>query len=193
MLISGTILPSFLVSSGDLYVTAVFRLHVVQPYFITQRAHHFTTSPLHHFLIQEKAKHLLAYTMAGVNDSKQRPHYGRRLLPCVLDDEAQANPQRVFAALARSNDLSQGFQDVLFQQVANAANFIAYKLHTVFGSKLDHDFETLTYIGLPDLRYSIVFYAAVKCGYKVILNSQLNSSSILIISNRFSYHPLGIQ
>jgi len=109
--------------------------------------------------------------MAGRNDSKQRPHYGRRLLPCVLDDEARANPQRVFAALARSNDLSQGFQDVVFRQVAQAVNFTAYRLQTVFGSNLDRRFETLTYIGLPDLRYSIVFYAAVKCGYKVIISS----------------------
>ena len=106
--------------------------------------------------------------MPDENNSKAQPSYGRRLLPCVLDDEAQANPQRVFAALARSNDLSTGFQDVVFHQVANAVNFIAYRLQTVFGSKPDHDFETLTYIGIPDLRYSIVFYAAVKCGYKVI-------------------------
>ena len=111
--------------------------------------------------------------MAAEKDSKQRPRYGRRLLPCVLDDEAQANPQRVFAALARSNDLSQGFQDVVFQQVANAVNLVAYRLQAVFGSKPDHEFETLTYIGLPDLRYNIVFYAAVKCGYKVILSSFL--------------------
>ena len=109
--------------------------------------------------------------MAYENNSQQRPQYGRRLLPCVLDDEAQANPQRVFAALTRSNDLSQGYQDVVFQQIANAVNFIAYRLQTVFGSKLDHEFETLTYIGLPDLRYSIVFYAAVKCGFKVIPSS----------------------
>ena len=95
-------------------------------------------------------------------------NYGRRLLPCLLDDEAQTNPQRVFAALARSNDLSQGFQDISFHQVANAVNFIAHRLQTIFGSNPDQDFETLTYIGPPDLRYSVVFYAAVKCGYKVI-------------------------
>lgn len=109
--------------------------------------------------------------MAGEDDSKQPLHYGRRLLPCLLDDEARANPQRIFAALARSNDLSHGFQDVTFEQVAKAVNFVAYSLQTVFGSKPDHDFETLTYIGLPDLRYSIVFCAAVKCGYKAILTS----------------------
>ena len=113
--------------------------------------------------------------MAAEHGSKHRPLYGRRLLPCVLDDEAQANPQRVFAALARSNDLSQGFQDVNFQQVANAVNHIAFWLRDVFGPVPDREFETLTYFGLPDLRYSIVFYAAVKCGYKVILNSPWQS------------------
>ncbi len=107
--------------------------------------------------------------MAGKNETEQRPLFGKRLLPFVLDDEAQANPQRVFATLARSNDLSQGLQDVLFEQVANAVKFIAHRLQTLFGSKLDYEFETLTYLGLPDLRYNIIFYAAVKCGYKVIL------------------------
>ena len=99
--------------------------------------------------------------------SKSKPRYGRRLLPCTLDDEALANPQRTFASYARSNDLSQGFQDVEFQHMANAVNHLAFWLRSLFGPKPDHQFETLTYIGVPDLRYNIVFYAAVKCGYKV--------------------------
>ena len=106
--------------------------------------------------------------MSGQAGLQQQTPYGRRLLPCVLDDEAQANPLRVFAAIARSTELSQGFQDISFRQVANAVNATAYKLQAVFGSQLDHEFETLTYIGTPDLRYNVVFYAAVKCGYKVI-------------------------
>lgn len=105
--------------------------------------------------------------MATVPGNNHRPHYGRRLLPCLLDDEAKTNPHKVFATLARSNDLSHGFHDVCFRQVANAVNHVAYMLQSIFGPELDRDFETLTYIGLPDLRYSIVFYAAVKCGYKV--------------------------
>ncbi|KAL9032073.1 MAG: hypothetical protein Q9214_008122, partial [Letrouitia sp. 1 TL-2023] len=65
-----------------------------------------------------------------------------------------------------TGDVSEGFQDVEFQQVARAVNYVAHRLQAVFGSKPEYEFETVTYIGLPDLRYNIIFYAAVKCGYK---------------------------
>lgn len=97
-----------------------------------------------------------------------RPHYGQRLLPVVLDDEAEANPQRTFAAIPTSSDVSEGFRDVTFAQVAQAVDYFAYRLQAIFGSVLRYEFETLTYVGVPDLRYNIVFHAAVKCGYKVL-------------------------
>ena len=92
--------------------------------------------------------------------------FGRRLLPTVLDDEAVSNPRRPFAAIPRSEDLAHGFTDVTFAQVANAVNHVAFRLQCNLGP-LRHDFETLTFVGIPDLRYNIAFYAAVKCGYKV--------------------------
>ncbi|KAL8793203.1 MAG: hypothetical protein Q9195_004233 [Heterodermia aff. obscurata] len=108
-----------------------------------------------------------------------RPLYGKRLLPKVLDEQAQSNPDKVFAAIARSDVLSDGFRDVTFSQVAQAVNSLAYVLQSTFGPTLNYDFETLTYIGVPDLRYSIVFYAAVKCGYKVWLLEVSNRSGIV--------------
>ena len=95
-----------------------------------------------------------------------QPRFGRRLLPRILDDEAVSNPTRPFAAIPRSEDLADGFRDVTFAQVANAVNHVAFRLQAMFGPP-KHDFETLTYVGIPDLRYNVVFYAAVKCGYKV--------------------------
>ena len=88
-------------------------------------------------------------------------------MPTVLDDEAQSNPHRVFAAIARSMNLTQGFRDVTFAEMANSVNFMVLQIHAEFGEELDRPFQTLTYLGLPDLRYNIVFYAAIKCGYKV--------------------------
>lgn len=109
-------------------------------------------------------------------DRDQPPLFGKRLLPCVLDDTAEAYPQRVFAAIAKTSDVSDGFQDVEFQQIANAVNHVAHRLQAVFGSKLEYKFETMTYIGPPDLRYNIVFYAAVKCGYKVSFDFSVTDS-----------------
>ena len=73
----------------------------------------------------------------------------------------------MFAAIAKSTEIPQGFKDVLFAEVSNAVNYTAYRLHKEFGHELEYASETLAYVGIPDLRYNIVFYAAVKCGYKV--------------------------
>ena len=107
--------------------------------------------------------------MASGQDSQ--PVYGKRLLPNVLEEQSQTNPDKVFAAIARSDALYEGFRDVTFSEVAQAVNFLAYMLQSAFGPTLKYDFETLTYIGVPDLRYNIVFYAAVKCRYKVWMAS----------------------
>lgn len=98
----------------------------------------------------------------------QKPAYGRRLLVSILDEEALSMPNRAFAAIAKSADVSDGFQDVSIATIAAAVNFLACQLQSRYGAATKQDFETLTYIGVPDLRYCIVFYAAVKCGYKVI-------------------------
>ena len=100
---------------------------------------------------------------------EQSTPYGKRLLPCILDDEAQINPERVFSIITRSNDIKHGFKEVTFRQVANAVNWVATRLQKSFGATPDYEFETLTFIGLPDLRYPIVVFAAIKCGYKVRL------------------------
>ena len=120
--------------------------------------------------------------------NESRPQYGRRLLPCVLDDEAQTYPERLFAAFATSNNVCQGFRDVTFSQMAHAVDFMAHRLQSTFGSILKHDFETLTYIGVPDLRYNIVFYAAVKCGYKVV-SLVVMSLTIFLLSQKRSFYP----
>ena len=93
------------------------------------------------------------------------PLYGSRLLPQVVDELAHSDPQRVYATLPLSSDLTKGFQDVTMRQVSQAVNRCAYWLENTIGRSTV--FETLSYMGLTDLRYAIVFLAAVKCGFKV--------------------------
>ena len=94
-----------------------------------------------------------------------KPRYGSRLLPQVVDELARSDPNRIYATLPLSSDLARGFLDVTMLQVSQAVSECAYWLeHTIGRSS---DFETLSYMGLPDLRYAIIFLAAVKCGYKV--------------------------
>lgn len=95
-------------------------------------------------------------------------NYGRRLMPTTLHHEAERNPLRTFAVVAKSDKIESGFTEVNFQQVARAVNYVAHWLQTRFesGAKPPRH-ATLTYIGVPDLRYNIIFYAAIQCRYKV--------------------------
>lgn len=94
-----------------------------------------------------------------------KPLYGARLLPQVLDDLAVSDPERVYASLPISPDISQGFHDVTMREIANAVNNAAWWLEDRIGRT--EIFETLAYMGPTDLRYPVAFFAAVKCGYKV--------------------------
>ena len=103
----------------------------------------------------------------------QSTPYGRRLMPAVLDAEASLNPTRIFASIPKTANLNDGFRDVYFAEVANATNLVAQWFQHFFGSP-KRDFETITYIGVLDLRYAIVQYAAMKCGYKTFSPSPWN-------------------
>lgn len=97
---------------------------------------------------------------------KYSPTFGRRLLPQVLDEHARRKPDRLYAAIPRSTDISQGYRDISCHDMANAVNGVARWL----GSKVGHSdkVETLAYMGIADLRITILFLGAMKCGYKVI-------------------------
>ena len=111
--------------------------------------------------------------------------YGRRLMPTILRHEAKYNPQRTFAMVAKSDNLEDGFLDVTFQQVAQAVDYASHWLQNRFenGDKPPRH-TTLAYIGVPDLRYNILFYAGVQCRYKVRLSYILRYYKTLISDDR---------
>jgi len=94
----------------------------------------------------------------------REPRFGSRLLPQVVDDLAQLSPNRVYASVPISSDLSMGFQDVTMLDMSRAVDYFAWWLEDRIGRSTE--FETLSYMSVPDLRYAVVFLAAVKCGYK---------------------------
>lgn len=96
----------------------------------------------------------------------EKQTYGRRLLPCVLDELARTYPRRLFCAIPKSADISEGFNDITVSEVARCVDFMAAWVEDRFGQS--ETFETIGYIGIPDLRGVVIFYATVKYGYKVI-------------------------
>ncbi|KAI0435840.1 hypothetical protein F4803DRAFT_573631 [Xylaria telfairii] len=102
----------------------------------------------------------------------QRPNYGRRLMPVVLDESAKSDPGRLYAAIPKSRDVADGFRDVTTAEMSRCVNFMAHWIEQRF--PLRSGFETISFIGIPDLRGAVVFLAAVKCGYKLLLPSPRN-------------------
>lgn len=95
-----------------------------------------------------------------------QPSHGKRLLPQVLDELAKSQPDRLYASTPRlEKDLSQGFREVTNKDIVHCVDVLAYWLESLVGRS--SDFETICYLGVPDLRGAMIFLAAVKCGYKV--------------------------
>jgi len=97
--------------------------------------------------------------------------WGRRLLPSLIDDIAKESPGRVYSSYPRTSNLKDGFLDVTYSDFARSINRTAGWIEGTFGKSTTSD--TLTYIGVPDMRYYILCNAAVKVGYKVSWLSKL--------------------
>ncbi|PQE06777.1 nrps-like enzyme protein [Rutstroemia sp. NJR-2017a BBW] len=97
---------------------------------------------------------------------------GSRLLPAVLDRIGTETPERIYASVPRSHDISDGFRDITHGQILRGVDALATWITDNFG--VSKSFETLAYTGIADLRYTLMFYAAVKCGYKILLPSARN-------------------
>ncbi|KAK4939716.1 hypothetical protein LTR28_009304, partial [Elasticomyces elasticus] len=116
------------------------------------------------------------HAVAGSNASHyyDNKSYGSRLLPMLADQLAAEDPQKIYASVAKTTNVADGFRDITILDFTNAVNFMAWWLEEHFGRS--DSFETIAYMGVSDIRYSVIFYAAVKCGYKLLIPSLRNST-----------------
>lgn len=107
------------------------------------------------------------HAVAGINGTHHYDNksWGSRLLPMVADQHAAEDPHRIYASVARTANIADGFRDVTILELTNAVNFMAWWLEERFGRS--DTFATIAYMGVSDIRYNVVFLAVVKCGYKV--------------------------
>lgn len=98
--------------------------------------------------------------------------YGRRLVPQVVDELAATDPDRVYAAIPKTSDVQDGYRDVTIAELSSCVNFMARWLEQRFGKS--ETFETITYVGLSDLKGITILLAAIKVGYKVGLLTSRN-------------------
>jgi hypothetical protein len=103
---------------------------------------------------------------------------GQRLLHVTIDQIAAEAPDRAWASIPKSNNISDGYRDVSFAEFANAINRLSWFLESHLGPDRPK-FKTLAYMGLPDMRYHIMSMAAAKTECKVSYhsNADLNRNS----------------
>ncbi|KAL9598405.1 MAG: hypothetical protein Q9219_004495 [cf. Caloplaca sp. 3 TL-2023] len=101
---------------------------------------------------------------------KQDGIHGQRLIASIIDNLAENEPDRTWATIPRSKNLTEGFVDITYRQFGNAINRAAIWLEEQLGVS-NGNFETFAYAGEKDLRYPIIAVAAVKIGRKILLSS----------------------
>ncbi|RYP76208.1 hypothetical protein DL769_003679 [Monosporascus sp. CRB-8-3] len=112
-----------------------------------------------------------------MNPKSLPPNCGRRLLPAVIDELARDEPSRPWASIPIDDwDLSRGYEDVSYGTFANAINELAWFIVNSIGRS--STFETIAYLGTPDIRYHMIEMASCKTGHKVLFSSQLNSLDV---------------
>lgn len=99
---------------------------------------------------------------------------GCRLVPTVIDEKATSTPRAVWCSLPYDDsDLSKGYEDITYATLSNAINKLSWIIYDNFGPS--DRFETIAYMGKPDIRYHIVQTAVAKTGYQVLFSSHMNS------------------
>lgn len=104
-------------------------------------------------------------TTLSVTTSKFTAERSFVLLPHAIEQNAKDDPEGLFASVPLGVTYTEGFRNVTKLQFLKAIDHVAGLLDKNFGK--GQNFETLTYIGQNDLRYSIIVVAGIKAGYKV--------------------------
>ncbi|KAB8258604.1 hypothetical protein BDV32DRAFT_68400 [Aspergillus pseudonomiae] len=108
---------------------------------------------------------------------------GQRLLTNVVDEVAQFNPQQKLGVIPSDLEVSQGFRDVPFGELAHAVNALSWWIEEQVGKAKNN--ETVAYMGRNDIVYLIFILACNKTGYKPLLPSSR-------LSDEAYQHILGV-
>ncbi|XRM40652.1 hypothetical protein ABZX51_003961 [Aspergillus tubingensis] len=99
--------------------------------------------------------------------------HGQRILTSVIEARAKANNTPAWVSVPiNDQDLSQGFRDISFKELNNAANHAAHWLKQNL-PPTSEPFQCFAYAGPKDLRYQILAVAAAKVQKVMVLPSPL--------------------
>ncbi|KAI8943280.1 hypothetical protein NX059_001300 [Plenodomus lindquistii] len=107
----------------------------------------------------------MAFWDTVLNSAYASPQYGRRLIPTIIDENARTQPDGACFSIPRCDALQKGFRDITWRTYANAINKTAHFIEREIGRSAT--FETVMYLGFPDVRSFIALIALIKTGHKV--------------------------
>ena len=99
--------------------------------------------------------------------------FGDVLLSEIIRDRASRDPNAPFAKVPRGNIYDNGYRTVTNLALVTAVDHVADLITSSLGA--GHDLERVAYLGLNDLRYTIVLLACIDTGYTVFFPSPRNS------------------
>ncbi|KAE8375247.1 hypothetical protein BDV26DRAFT_299832 [Aspergillus bertholletiae] len=94
---------------------------------------------------------------------------GERLLTNVVDEVAKYSPQKRVCIIPNGLEVSQGFRDMSFGELAHTVNALSWWIEEQIGKAEKN--ETVAYMGRNDIFYLIFILACNKTGYTPLLPS----------------------
>ncbi|KAF2103927.1 acetyl-CoA synthetase-like protein [Rhizodiscina lignyota] len=99
---------------------------------------------------------------------------GQRLVPVLIDEQAERTPTKVYASVPQSSQLEPGcYRDVTIRDFARAIDRLCAFLEPLIG--FSTTLNTVAYFGPPDIRYQMMMPALSKLGHKVLFSAPRNS------------------
>ena len=124
---------------------------------------------------------------------KSAPNYGRRVIPNLIYEIAQNEPDKEFLSLAKTTNPSDGFTSFTYGMLSRAVDAYSWWLIDRLGRNEEEQEPICTGLMPQDVRHIVLAVACVKTGYVVRLykaRSCVKSADNGALRRRCFLHPL---
>ncbi|KAL0258295.1 putative NRPS-like protein biosynthetic cluster [Diplodia seriata] len=99
--------------------------------------------------------------------------FADRLITRRVDELAASSPFRTWVSVPQTNEIDGQWRDITFHELAQAVDGMARWIEKTIGAGTAR--ETVAYLGINDVRYTVVILAMIKANRKALLPSLRNS------------------
>ncbi|OJD34983.1 ochratoxin a non-ribosomal peptide synthetase [Diplodia corticola] len=99
--------------------------------------------------------------------------FADKLITRRVDELAASSPFRTWVSVPQTNEIDGQWRDITFHELAQAVDGMARWIEKTIGAGTAR--ETVAYLGINDVRYTVVILAMIKANRKALLPSLRNS------------------